>query len=153
MLLVFGVGSLLAAGMVTGGGFGLAHGLSEKAQLAPVRGWTETSGVIEQVTRHCFRSCVYQAHVRFSDQQGRPYHFVAPGSGSTAGVGSVVRVSYNPDDPRQAHDLSVDSSNWNVEIATMIFLMATGCLLAVGLFAMYRRVRRQAAAPPSPAGS
>ena len=145
--LVFAV--IFPLGTVVGGTFGLVHGLHERSLLQPVPGWTVTTGTVANIDENCYRSCTYGAIVDFNDSKGMPHEFEAPPSSSYPSVGSPVRIDYNPQDPKQAHDLSVNGSNWTVEIVTMIFLISIGFLFVVTAGVVWRRRRRRNRPHPS----
>lgn len=145
--LVFAV--IFPLGAVVGGTFGLVHGLHERSLLQPVPGWTVTAGTVANIDENCYRSCTYGAIVDFTDSKGMSHEFEAPPRSSYPSVGSPVRINYNPQDPKQAHDLSVDGSNWTVEIATMIFLISIGSLFIIATGVIWRRRRRRDRTRPS----
>jgi Protein of unknown function (DUF3592) len=125
-------------------------GLGVRSQVEPVAGWRLTSGWIakSQVVQ-TDRGEVYHPVVAFQ-AQNRLITFTAPTTTSPPRIGARAEVSYDPQDPARAHDLSMGSA-WELEFygglggaAISVGMAVVFCCLTVTRFR--RQIRRAAAA-------
>ena len=116
-------------------------GLHTRAEEQPRAGWITTTGTVigfHRVSR-IRGDDVNRDVVSFSDQAGLQYRITAPAGAGTMGVGTPVRVAYDPRNPSAARDLS--GGGWAGPLAAGI-LMVSLAGLALG-FAIRRRLRRR----------
>jgi hypothetical protein len=108
----------------------------ERSVTTPVKNGITTTGTVigvrsDQITSRGGGS--EYAEIRFTDRNGIEHEFEATSTSSTPDIGSTVTVSYDPDNPEHAADLSVGSLRW-------ITFLVVGILLALGeAYWAYRR--------------
>jgi hypothetical protein len=86
-------------------------GLRDRSRTEPVAGWSQTTGWV--VSFHTYQPSyantpTYPAVIAFR-AAGDVVTFSAPGAPVPPRVGAPVRVSYDPHNPADAHDLSLGS--------------------------------------------
>ena len=148
--------NIIFLGMIVGGIIGMSLTWHTRSLEQPVRGWTTTTGTVVGIHQEAVRDgYVYAPIVSFTDTTGATHQFTAPTGDNEPSVGDPAKVTYNPQNPAEAHDLS-DHGNWAFPFATAVFLT---CLGALGLFFinwLRVRLRRRArdgagAVPPTSA--
>lgn len=105
----------------------LVVGLGIRSQTGPVSGWPQTSGRITavRVTDHTYdRSQDYYPIIAFRDG-GRIITFEGPVTSTPPSVGALIRVTFNPGNPHDAHDLSMGSA-WKIRFYGAIGLLVPG---------------------------
>lgn len=121
-------------------------GVQHRNQVQPLVGGTTTTGVV--VGNHWLDKRAYEPVVRFRDGTGVIHEFRGVSGGATR-VGTRVQVSYDPQDPARARDLSQPSKVWGqlwLGIGWLVFevLFAGGIMLLTWIT---RRRRRRGSQP------
>jgi hypothetical protein len=111
----------------------------EKAVTTPVKNGITTTGTVTGVRTDPISGRgggSEYAEIRFTDRDGIEHEFEATSTSSTPDIGATVKVSYDPNHPEHAADLSVGSLRWHT-------FLVIGILLAVGeVYWAYRGVIR-----------
>ena len=128
---------------------GSAERATQPGRGAAHPGGRQTTGTIVSVSTYCVKQCGYQATVRYTDLRGQVHMFAAPHQTEDPAIGSAVTVSYDPRVPGDAHDISIDSSNWETALSAQIFIATLGGLFLFGavilvVVVMMRRLARTA---------
>ena len=88
----------------------------------------------------------YAPVVAFSTGTGRRIEFTAPTGTRQPVLGSIVRVSYSPEDPSSAHDLSDAGASWQWPFYTGLFFVVFLSLMLSLVARAWVRRRSQPAA-------
>lgn len=134
------------AGMLWMGLSLVASGNDTRTRSRPVPGGVTTTGaVIDVETVEGKNRPTYRAVVEFADQDGRRHTFDVPTGERRPTVGVEAEVSYDPQDPGRASDLTTAPDVWKWPFYTGLLTVGTVVvvLLVVILvwFARARRVR------------
>jgi hypothetical protein len=130
---------LLAVGI-----FFIINGYKNWSQVQMVGGGKTATGTVIAVTpgQTCGRygcSPNWTPTIRFVAVNGNTYSFVGP-PGGLISDGNLVRVSYDPNNPRVAHDVSGSSNNGVFVMGMGVFAAVLGLgLFLFGLDAIHRR--------------
>jgi hypothetical protein len=119
---------------VTLGAWLVAAGLGIRGRVEPVAGWPQTTGWVagfRNDTPAGAKQPAYAAVIAFR-VAGHVVTFSAPGADDLPRVGAPVRVTYDPRNPADAHDLSL-GSYW----VGQIYLGAGFLVLGVALMTFW----------------
>lgn len=121
-------------------------GLRTRSLLRPVPGGVPATGTVVDVYVHRYKGVVYAPIVTFTDSAGRSHTFRAPASSERPLIGAAARVSYDPMDPADAHDLSDSSRSWELPFYTGVILLSFALVesIAIGVLVVRRRRHRRA---------
>jgi hypothetical protein len=123
---------LLPLNVVAIGVVALISGLGIRSQIEPVSGWRQTTGWIAgSVASNTGDEWIYAPVVWFR-ADGRVVRFDGQKSATRPSIGAPARVSYDPRNPADAHDLS-QSSVWEPRIYIAVICLVLG----VGLIAFF----------------
>jgi Protein of unknown function (DUF3592) len=120
--------------VLTGIGVGLVYGgLHERAASTPVKHGITTTGEVTDFTEvdGGHDSTGYDLEISFTDRAGQTYRFTTPTVSHLPELGTKVKVSYDPNNPQHASDLSLGNAQW-------LFFLGLG--LAALLFEFYLAV-------------
>ncbi len=109
---------------------------SNAEQIAPVANGLTTSGTITsfRVGQSCGRyscSTYWVGTIQYRTRGGEAVTFTGPQDSNEEFVGQAVTVSYDPADPRVAHDLSADNGSSVLESGLGAGLIAFGVATVV----------------------
>jgi Protein of unknown function (DUF3592) len=122
----------------------IVGGLHRRHQLTAVSGGIVATGTVIGVRVDDSGSQgLYAPVVVFSTTSGRRIEFTAPTGTSRPAVGSSAQVSYSPQDPSQAHDLSDLDASWRWPFYTGLFVLVFDVLLVLVVARSLLRRRRQ----------
>jgi hypothetical protein len=124
------------------GVWAIAEGLHTHSRERPVSGGVQTTGTVIGYRPVQEWEDDYSPVVAFTDANGQRIVFSAPALRTPPMVGSVVSVSYDPQQPTTAHDLS-DTALWRLQLYVGLFAIAV-CLsmvLLIGWLARRNRTR------------
>jgi hypothetical protein len=123
----------------------ISAGLDSKRESSPIEGGVGTSGTVVDVTPD--GDSTFKARIEFEDRQGAKHRFTKQAGSDKPSVGDQVEVSYDPDDPSDARDLTTNKDIWKYQLAPGVVLAVTEVLLfPTGLVLYFRRRRRNASA-------
>jgi hypothetical protein len=107
-----------------------------KSQVEPVKNGVTTTGTIRDFsTRHQLHGgTTYDPRIYFMDNQGGVHFFDGPSTSHKPTIGSTVKVSYDPNNPEHASDLSAGKATWKVLlgigiVATSVEIYLLGWLI------------------------
>jgi Protein of unknown function (DUF3592) len=113
--------------------WGLQRVAHARALLEPIPGGIQASGTVVGSQHPCDLGCDYTAVVRYTDRSGRAHTFTVPYQNENPVIGSTVKVSYDPEVPADAHDISRSpSTHDDVRLGAFIFVTAVGGLTVLG---------------------
>ena len=119
-------------------------GYNRWEQVQPIAGGKTANGTVITVVQgqSCSRySCTanWTPTVRFTAANGSTYTFIGP-TGGQINVGDTVTVSYSPNNPDMAHDISGSGTNGLLMLGIGVFAAVLGVgLFVLGLEAVHRR--------------
>lgn len=124
----------------------LAAGLGLRSQVEPVAGWPQTTGRIAGF--HTYQPSydnepTYRPVIAFR-AAGHVVMFSAPGASVPPTVGAPVRVTYDPRNPADAHDLSLGSDGDGQIYLGIGFLVLGVALMALLYWLIFVRRRKSA---------
>jgi uncharacterized protein DUF3592 len=135
--------------------FCIVGGYNQWAAVQPVAGGTTTSGTVVAISNGetCGRygcSPNWTPTIRFVTASGTAYTFVGPTSGSQMSTGQPLNVSYRPDDPNDAHDISGSGGQGLFLLGFGVFALILGLGSTIlGFEALHRRTGLTSARPGS----
>ncbi len=122
-------------------------GLHRREQLSAVSGGVLTTGTVVNVrVDDSGQQPLYAPVVTFSTAAGRRIEFTAPTGTRQPVLGSIVRVSYSPEDPSSAHDLSDAGASWQWPFYTGVFVLVFSALMLSLVARVWVRRRSQSLA-------
>lgn len=112
----------------------IVSALHTRSLVRPVPGGIQTTGrVVEVQTVWAKDGDVYRPIVAFTDSSNHRIVFSAPTSDDEPNVGDSAQVSYDPDDPTTAHDLSDSSGSYSAPMFAGVAIL----IVAVALTPLY----------------
>jgi hypothetical protein len=99
------------------------------------------------------RRLLHHPVIRFVDRAGQPITFESALTSNTAGVGDPARVSYDPSNPSNARDLSLNPNGWKTTVGVGIGLVFVELLAAFAVFKILQLIKRASAPHHSFPGS
>jgi hypothetical protein len=123
----------------------IVGGLQARHQVEPITGGITTSGTIEgSTTINELHGNSYDPSIAFFDRDGHVHLFEGPSMSSKPKIGTKVTVSYDPNHPDHAADLSAGTLTWKVVLGIGIGLSAIEVALIGWIVA--RRLTRKTTA-------
>jgi hypothetical protein len=124
---------------VIAGVFAIVVTEMHSAEVSPIAGGQTTTGTIVsyQTGSNCGRySCTpwWQPTIQFTTASGRTVTFVGPEDQNQEQTGDLVKVSYDPSNPSNAHDLSADVGSTTAGVVVgALFVVLAVVLVVTGL--------------------
>jgi len=125
----------------------LIEGLAWRSRTQPIDGGVTTTGrVVEVFVDEGARGgATYRAEVEYVDAAGGRHTITNKAGDQEPALNSAVQISYDPDDPTRAHDLTTGKGVWKWPFWTgVLLLVMAASALGGGLLALRHRKRSPA---------